>query len=181
MDNSMPCVGSFDRINKFFACGLLLCFVLGCGDRGGLTVYPVSGKVTYKNQPLDNATINFIIAGKEDEPSWIIGIGTTDKDGKYTIQTQIDPTLQPLNGAVAGKHQVSIHKFIPPKGMTEADMQKMIAEETRIMQEAGVVPPDKITPSRVSMLPAKYQNPTASELTAVVEKGGKNNFDFDLK
>ena len=145
--------------------------------------YPVSGTVTYKGQPLDNATVNFIIAGKQaqGEPSTIIGMGTTNKDGKYTIETPYDPTSKPLNGAVAGKHQVSIHKFIPPKGMTEEQHAVMMAKETKIMNEKGIVPPEDITPPRVPFLPPKYQNPVASELSATVEKGGKNQFDFDLK
>jgi hypothetical protein len=153
---------------------------IGCTDRS-ITVYPVSGTVTYKTKPLDNATINFVIAGKEGEPSTVIGIGTTDANGKYTIQTHIDPTGMPLNGAVEGTHQVTIHKYMPPKGMTEEDMAKSLARETKIMQEQGIVPPEFITPSRVPFLPPKYQNPQMSQLSATVEKGGKNVFDFALE
>ncbi len=159
---------------------LLIVSAIGCGDHS-IPVYPVSGTVTYKDKPLDNATINFVIAGKEGQPSSLIGIGTTDPSGKYTIQTHIDPTGMPLNGAVEGSHQVTIHKYMPPKGMTEEDMAKSMARETKIMQEQGIVPPEFITPSRIPFLPPKYQNPEMSKLSAKVEKGSKNVFDFALE
>ncbi|MEQ1830122.1 MAG: hypothetical protein ABL921_29445 [Pirellula sp.] len=158
---------------------LSIVFVIGCGDNS-LKVYPVSGTVTYKSKPLDNATINFIIAGKEGQPTTIMGIGTTDANGKYTIKTHVDPTEMPLDGAVEGSHQVTIHKYMPPKGMTEEDLAKSMARETKMMQEQGFVPPEFITPSRVPFLPPKYQNPQMSQLSAKVEKGGQNVFDFTL-
>lgn len=159
---------------------LILCSVIGCGG-SSLKVFPVTGTVKYKDKPLDNATVNFTIAGKEGQPSTVIGIGTTDKDGKFKIQTTIDPTSMPLDGALEGTHQVSIHKYIPPKGMTEEDLAKMQARETKIMEEKGFVPPEDITPSRIPFLPPKYQNPAASQLSATVKAGEANDFTFDLK
>ena len=159
---------------------LLIVSAIGCGDRS-IAVYPVSGTVTYKNKPLDNATINFVIAGMEGQPSTVIGIGTTDASGKYTIKTHVDPSGMPLNGAVEGSHQVTIHKYMPPKGMTEEDMAKSMARETKMMQEQGFVAPEFITPPRIPFLPPKYQNPQMSQLSAKVDKGGKNVFDFALE
>ena len=157
---------------------LVIVSAIGCGDRS-MTVYPVSGTVAYKDKPLDNATINFVSSGKDGEPT-IIGIGTTNAQGKYVIETHVDPTAMPLKGAVEGTHQVTIHKYMPPKGMTEEDMAKSMARETKMMQEQGIVPPEFITPPRVPFLPPKYQNPQMSQLSAKVEKGGKNVFDFSL-
>lgn len=171
--------GSSARLATLPALLLISC-ALGCGE-STLKVFPVSGTVTYQNKPLDNATINFVSSGKAGEPTTIIGIGTTDVQGKYVIQTHIDPTRMPLKGAVEGNHQVTIHKYMPPKGMTEEDMAKSMARETKMMQEQGVVPPEFITPPRVPYLPPKYQNPQMSELSAKVETSGKNEFNFDLK
>jgi len=163
-------------------CCLAICAALGCGSGTTLKAYPTTGTVNYKGKPLDNATVNFITAGKgEGQPSTVIGLGTTDKDGKFRIQTNYDPTSMPLDGAVEGKHQVTIHKYIPPKGMTEEDLAAMQAKETKIMEEKGIVPPGDITPSRIPFLPPKYQNPVMSELSADVTRAGKNDFTFDLK
>lgn len=160
--------------------GLLMSGLLGCGD-GQIPVYPTTGTVTYKGEPLDDALVNFIINGKEGQPSTVIGLGTTDKEGKFAIETTVDPTSMPLPGAVEGVHAVTISKYIPPKGMTEADLAKMMARETKLMEEQGFVDPKDVTPSRVPFLPPKYQNPTMSELKANVDPKGENNFNFDLK
>lgn len=168
------------RYGSLTVCSLFVCSWLGCGG-SGIPVVPATGIVLYKDKPLDNATVNFVIAGKDGQPSTLIGIGTTDKDGKFKIQTTIDPTSMPLDGAVEGTHQVTIHKYIPPKGMTEEELAKMMAKETKIMEEKGFVPPEDITPPRVPFLPAKYQNPTMSQLTAEVKRGEQNDFKFDLK
>jgi len=175
----MARLGSIAR-NGFLPCCLMLCSAIGCGG-SSLTVYPATGTVNYKGKPLDNATINFMIAGKEGQPSTVLGMGKTDAEGKFKIETHLDPESGPLNGAVPGTHKVIISKFIPPKGMTEEQLAKMQARETQIMQEKGVVPPEDITPSRVPFLPPKYQNPTMSELSATVEPGGKNDFTFNLE
>lgn len=163
-----------------FAALLVVIGMTGCDD-GSVKVYPVKGTVNYQGKPLDNAIVNFLINGKEGQPSTLIGMGTTDKEGKFTIQTTIDPTSMPLEGAVEGEHQVTISKYIPPKGMTEEDLAKMMARETALMEKQGYVDPKDVTPSRIPFLPPKYQNPGASELSAKVEPGGANEFTFDLK
>lgn len=152
---------------------------LGCGSGSDIRVYPTTGTVNYKGKPLENADITFMIAGKEGQPSTVLGTGRSDNQGKFKITTTVDATMT-LNGAVEGKHSVMVSKYIPPKGMTEADLEKMQARETQIMQEKGFVPTEDITPSRIPFLPPKYQNPTMSELSADVTPGGKNDFTFDL-
>ena len=159
----------------------LLATTNGCGSGSSVQVYPTTGTVTYKGQPLENAIVNFVIGGKEGQPTSVIGTGTSDKQGNFKIETIIDPTSMPLAGAVEGTHQVTFAKFIPPNGMTEEELSKMQARETQIMQEKGEVPPQFITPSRIPFLPPKYQNPTMSELSATVKPGEKNDFKFDLK
>lgn len=169
---------AYFNVRVYFS--LFLVFMIGCSG-SSVKVFPTTGTVRYKDKPLENATVNFIIAGKDGMPSTVIGLGTTDKEGKFKIQTTIDPTSMPLDGAIEGTHQVSVHKYIPPKGMTEEELTKMQARETKIMEEKGFVPPEDITPPRVPFLPPKYQNPTASQLSATVKADEKNDFMFDLK
>ena len=169
--------------NRPSACGMLcilLSLILGCSGNS-IRVYPTSGTVTYKGKPLDNALVNFIINGKEGQPSTVMGLGTTDKDGRFTIQTTVDPTSMPLEGAVEGEHAVTISKYIPPKGMTEEDLAKMMARETKLMEEQGYLDPEDVTPARVPFLPPKYQNPAMSVLKATVVPNGENDFTFELE
>lgn len=168
------------RLATTFTALLAVIAMAGCGD-GSVRVYPVKGTVIYQGKPLDNAIVNFLINGKEGQPSTVIGMGTTDKEGKFTIQTTIDPTGMPLEGAVEGEHQVTISKFIPPKGMTEEELAKMMARETALMEKQGFVDPKDITPSRIPFLPPRFQNPGKSELRAKVEPNGANDFTFELK
>lgn len=176
----MSRLGFLSRISALHFC-LLLCMLVGCGDGNSIKAYATTGTINYKGKPLDNAVVNFMIAGKEGQPSTIMGLGTTDSQGKFKIQTIIDPTGKPLDGAVEGQHQVTVSKFIPPKGMTEEEHAKMMAREVEIMNEKGIVPPESITPPRIPFLPPKYQHPEMSELTADVKPGEKNDFTFELK
>lgn len=73
---------------------IALCLT-GCGD--GLGLVPVSGTVTLDDKPLSGAEI--IFRPVDGRPS----LGVTDAEGKYTLRY-----LDDQNGAVPGKHQVSI-------------------------------------------------------------------------
>ena len=78
------------------AVALAVCVALaGCGGSG---VVSVSGKLTYKGQPVTNAFINFVPADG-GRPS----MGETDKDGNFSLV--YDPQT---NGAKVGKHRVFV-------------------------------------------------------------------------
>ena len=66
----------------------------GCG---GSNVVSVSGRLTYKGQPVTNAFINFV--PDNGRPS----MGETDQDGKFTLV--YDPQTK---GAQLGKHRVFV-------------------------------------------------------------------------
>ncbi len=155
-------------------------FLSGCGDGYDIKVYPVSGVVTYKGKPLDNADVVFTTPGKEGQPSTVMGLGKTDAEGRYTIKTQMGPT-DTLNGAVEGHHLVTISKYIPPNGMSEEELNKLMRAEVAAMEAKGFVTKEETAPSRIPFLPPKYQNPSASELFADVSAKGENTFNFDLK
>ena len=81
-------------------CVAVLAAVCGCGD-GLPPRYPVSGIVTYHNQPVAGAQVMFTsAAGRAAE-------GTTDADGKFALTT-----YEPGDGAFAGSHRVTIVKMI---------------------------------------------------------------------
>ncbi len=171
VDNPMV---RYDVLARLAACSLcfVVCCIVGCGDGASVKVYPASGTVNYKGKAVDDAVVTFSISGKEGQPSTIIGTGTTDKQGRFKILTTIEGN-KTLEGAVEGSHQVLVAKYVLPKGWTEERYAEAQALETKIMQEQGIVPPDKQAPLRVSMFSPK-------QLSANVEPGGKNDFTFEL-
>ncbi len=76
-----------------------LSLALGCGDETGLEKrYPVSGTVTYHDQPVKHGQIHFL-------PESVGGRSATGviEDGRYSLTTMV-----PDDGAVPGKYQVTI-------------------------------------------------------------------------
>lgn len=82
-------------IFSFLALAIIV-LAIGCAPAGP-EVIDVHGVVTLDGQPLDRA--NVVFQPSEGRPS----VGTTDKDGHYTLQYTNDRT-----GALPGKHQVQI-------------------------------------------------------------------------
>jgi hypothetical protein len=84
------------------ACALLLLLALsGCGD-GRPKLYPVTGTVLYKDQPVANAQVMFNSdAGRPAQ-------GTTDASGKFTLTS-----FEAGDGATPGKYKVTVVKLVP--------------------------------------------------------------------
>ena len=167
---------------SFVGLGLLFVTIAGCGKGDAFKAYPTSGKVTFKDEPLENADVVFSMPGNvsKGEPSTILGMAKTDASGKYSIKSFVGAD-EVLPGAAVGSHTVTISKFIPPKGMTDEDYTKAMERETNAMNKNGFITPEETAPQRIQFLPPKYTNPTTSGLTAAVAAGGPNEFNFDLK
>src|SRR5262245_53888484 len=132
--------------------GLAVVSVLGCAPA---KYAPVSGKVTLNGKPLANATVSFQpIATKGTMEAGVGSLGKTDAEGKFTLKL---PTGE--NGAVVGKHRVSISVLNPQIG--EADQRP---------PRGGWPLADK--------LPSRYNSET--KLTFDVPAGGTEKADFDL-
>jgi hypothetical protein len=132
--------------------GLLLCIgaVTGCGTSHPAT-FPVSGKVTYNDQPLEFGTVLF---QPEVGPP---AVGRIQPDGTFRLST-----YGTNDGAVPGKHKVQIMCFEnqSPKAKAAADKN--------IEPQAGQ-----------SLIPSHYSNYDTSGLTADVS-AVKTSFDFNL-
>lgn len=134
----------------------------GCGGSKLPKIYPATGTVTYKGEPLANATVSFVpsVGAPSD--------GKTDAQGKFTIMTN------GLPGARAGACKVTISKFAGaapsmPSAPKPEDMMKMYEKKKKGEVEKGEIP-------------AKYGRPDTSGLSAeVTTDGAKNVFTFDLK
>jgi hypothetical protein len=133
-------------------------FLVGCS--GGSTIsgtVPVSGKVTYKGQPVSGASVTFIGEGEARSAA-----AMTTADGSYKLMT-LDS-----EGAVPGKYRVVVDKTELP-----AELSKDIS-----MEEAAANA-NKPTPAPKKLLPERYSDPTKTPLNFEV-KGGVTNYDIEL-
>lgn len=85
--------------------GLMLTLVLltvatvGCGGKSNLPkTAPVSGIVTYKGSPVENAQVTF-----HPESEGNSGHGVTDAEGRFILTT-----YKMKDGAILGKHSVTV-------------------------------------------------------------------------
>jgi len=143
------------------ALGLLM--LIGCGDDGLGKRYPVSGKVTYKNDPVANASIAFIASGENAEKRGATGVV---KDGYYTLST-----LGGDDGAFPGDYKVSITA-------READMSQAKANQEKTGGSFRQDDVAKAYKNAKSAIPRKYESPEAG-LKAKVETHS-NKIDFNL-
>ena len=93
--------------------------LVGCGGDGP-KLAKVTGKVTYKGQPLKGASIKFY------PPSGPMSVGITDDEGAFTMNTS------GRAGATIGVNKVSISKMTagtagaqPKVGLTPDDIKTM--------------------------------------------------------
>lgn len=141
---------------------------LGCGSGAQETpvpVFPVTGKVTYMGQPVVGADIIF-----HHESSDRSSFGRTDDQGEYQMTT-----FSANDGAVDGKHGVTIVKFeAPTEVAVVADTESDAYEPPGFNKST-----DAVTPK--TSLPEKFAQQATSGLIAVVNVDTPNKIDFDLK
>jgi len=125
-----------------------------CGESGP-EMGRVSGKVTYKGQPLTKGIVAFIAT----DANRMNASGTITPDGTFTLHT---PNFG--SGAILGDYDVAITGAEPPS-------------------EDGVLPgmaPLRKKEKDPSVIPKKYEDPKTSGLKETV-KSGTNTIDFELK
>lgn len=153
-----------------FRCRLTACVmvsalsvsVFGCSGGPEIPVtHPVSGKVTYKEQPLADAEIAFV--SKLDNKDVKSARGKTNASGEFTLTTYIDPQHE-VSGATLGEYTVTVVKVDIP----DAD------EVMKQFFENPAFVPKKL-------IPEKYSDAKMSPLTANVTKDGPNTFEFKLE
>ena len=149
---------------SWFLIAALATCVAGCwrGLSGGPKVVPASGKVTYKNLPVEGATVSFLGDGKT-----VPAIAITDSAGDFILTT-----TRSGDGAVPGKHQVTVTKIIgPPVAKTKGPMS---------MEEAAKAANDPPPAKPLSMLPDRFSSANSSGLSYEVKEGQSNNFKIEL-
>jgi hypothetical protein len=145
------------------ASALALLSVAGCGDDGLGKRYPVSGKVTYKGEPVANASISFVASGENAEKRGATGVV---KDGYYTLST-----MGGDDGAFPGDYKVAITG-------READLSQAKANADKVGGSFRQDDVAKAYKNAKSSIPKKYESPDVG-LKAKVE-AHSNTFDFPL-
>lgn len=155
-------------MNRFLTGGALslIALTVGCGPSLPTTV-PVTGTVTYKDKPVEGATVNFL-----GEKSSVAASGKTDAEGKFTLKTMFGEKL--VEGATIGKHNVAIIKTSSTDAGEMGDPKEMMAQMTTNPAITSDYKPKHL-------LPEKFGSPSTSGLEAEVTEGGPNNFTFDLE
>jgi hypothetical protein len=127
---------------------ILLCplTLAGCGPSRPETV-PVSGRVTLDGRPVEGATVMFSPEA-EGRPA----TGTTDAEGNFTLKT-----FEPGDGALLGKHRVTVTK-VESSGV-QADRDGLSGE----IEPGGI--------QRTWIVPQHYSRAESSGLTVEVQPG----------
>jgi hypothetical protein len=140
--------------------------VLGCGDDSGLARrYKVSGRVTYKGEPVAHGTVNF----NPTNPAPPEGRAATGdiNDGYYQLST-----VGNYDGALPGEYGVAIIAL-------DIDLKDAAAANKGGQIHQGDLAHQKAVKAAKTLLPAKYGTFETSKLTAKVAQTS-NTIDFPL-
>ena len=146
--------------------GAIALTALGCASRKSppQPVYPVTGVVTYQGRPVAGADVTFFNAEQGRS-----AFGRTDDQGKYRLTT-----FSSNDGAVAGKHVVTVVKPPPPVAAAPQPNVESTEYVPPGLGESTEPPPPK------SDFPEKYGKPESSGLVAMVHADAPNEFDLKL-
>ena len=145
-----------------------LALVLAAGCRTSLTPAKVTGKVTYKGEPVKGGEIAF----HSDQGTYRSSIG---QDGSYDI-----------SDLPVGEMTVTVDtEFLNPdkKQQIPGGARGMASMNERLKAEraAGRGPASREDQlARYTKIPVKYSNPASTDLKTKLEKG-KQTRDFELK
>jgi hypothetical protein len=141
--------------------------ILGCGgDESGLARrYSVSGKVTYKGEPVSKGTISFQPV-KPPYPEGRAAEGTIS-NGNYSLSTAGGG-----DGALPGEYKVIVIA-------STLDLSEL-AKKTGGMIHQGEAEHKKAIAEAKSLVPVKYNKAETTDLKATVEPKSQA-IDFDLK
>jgi hypothetical protein len=175
---------------------ILVLAATGCTKTPQITTVPVSGRVTYKGQPVVGALVTFDAEGSTGKPA----NGRTDGDGKYKLTTIVSGAIT-QDGAVPGNYNVGISKksggTAAPTNLSTQGVQNMSMEEKMKLgggnlsrPASGTAPAGdeaaaKSASGEISDIPERYATPSKSSLVATVPSqvaaGSTFTADFELK
>ncbi|MCA8998568.1 MAG: carboxypeptidase regulatory-like domain-containing protein [Planctomycetaceae bacterium] len=160
------------RRRHFFAVLAVSLTIVGCSggsDPNRKPTHPVSGTVKMGDAPVGQASVTF--SPVQGQP---VATARTDAEGKFTLTT-----YEAGDGAAAGNYKVLVSKSggSPAKESSPQSVHDAIS--------TGGPPPSAHSgpsaPGDGSSLPQQYAGSETTPLTATVEEGKENVFDFQLE
>lgn len=139
---------------------LVLACILLCGCGSGKV--PVSGRVTYKGQPLADATVMF-----HGESTHATAHAITDDKGEFMLTSREDD-----DGVLPGSYKVTVGKY------NKVARQPISAEEYAKMAKAEAM--KKSFGLAESLVPPQYGNPSRTPLRVEVPRGGISTVELQL-
>ncbi len=147
--------------------GLTLVCFSGCGGDSRPPTYRVTGKVTWKGQPVQKASLIFVPESQGESAS-----AETDAQGMYSLTTFVAG-----DGARSGNYRIKVMKYDMPTPQAATDTRNLsYEEEQKIYNDPSVRP----TPPPKNSLPRMYENDSTSGLTHTVGETASVK-DIELK
>lgn len=140
---------------RYLAVAVMIVGYVGCGG-DGLKRVPVTGKVTAKGVPIDNATVSFIPL---DATLGEGGIGTTDSMGVYVLTGSRRGDV----GVVPGQYKVRVSRFMDKDGTILKEFKQAD------------------NPHAMETVPAPYSTPDSKMVVTVPEAGGTLDVELPVK
>jgi hypothetical protein len=122
----------------------------------------VSGVVTYKTQPVADATVTFVPVGQTPA-----AVAKTDAEGQFTLKT-----FDEGDGAVPGQYNVTITKTEAPAAASTGSIDDGTYQPPK---------PGETAPEPKSLLPKKYADPKTSGFPTTVPESGAEDLKFELQ
>jgi hypothetical protein len=146
-----------------------LCVILaGCGQSQPTNrepVYPIRGQIMHKGTPVAGADVTFYCEEKNRS-----AFGRTDDQGRFRLTT-----YSSNDGAVAGKHAVTVSKHETPPPTKVADTQDTAYVPPGFNESTDPAPPK-------NLIPTKYADTKTTDLIVVVNADSNNSeVVLDLK
>lgn len=137
--------------------------VVGCGKNDGAPAFAnVSGTVTYNGKPLEKGIVTFSTDGRPPSAMDIV-------DGKFAGQ------------AMVGSNKVAVAAF--RKSSKERKIPATAAQQVKAYQAmnkgGGGGKSEQFDPTMEDYIPVEWGR--ESKQMRVIEAGGANNFQFDIK
>lgn len=155
--------------------GPALLLAIGCSDSGIGKLYPVSGTVKYKGEPVAKARINFVPKSGGSNTHGSYGTVT---DGKFSSVT----TLTEGDGALPGEYFVTVDTRVIDEEKVKSNAADL-ASKHKMEGKISQIPPElqaQGLKEAKAMIPGKYQLAETTDLKATVKEQA-NKFDFELK
>ncbi len=139
-------------LTRWIVCASLAACLVGCGN--GQSVVEVTGTVTLDGKPLELVQVEF---WPTNGPR---SVGKTNAEGKFTLE--LDDGSK--SGAVPGKHKVALRDTWPSKDDYLSDGGDWV----------------DMSKGKKSRIHSKYYDAPSSPLSADVQPGKANSFEFPV-